>query len=131
MERMSAADYVAAQRAGPRAKRANKYGAKKCEVDGFKFDSQREARRYLQLRALEKAGELRELKLQVPIMLTGSNGAPMLSRAGRQMRLTVDFSYYCTTRDRRVYEDAKGKPTRDYEVRKAAAVAMGYQIDEV
>ena len=40
--------------------------AKKCQVDGIKFDSLKEARRYQELRLLERAGKIADLRLQVP-----------------------------------------------------------------
>ena len=44
----------------------NKYGAVKKEIDGYTFDSTGEARRYLELRLLEQAGEIRNLQVHVP-----------------------------------------------------------------
>ncbi|GHE88427.1 hypothetical protein GCM10016455_05700 [Aliiroseovarius zhejiangensis] len=108
----------------------NKYGARRTTVDGITFDSDREARRYCELRVLAKAGKIRDLKLQVPIMLEGQCG-PVKSRTGRQMRLTVDFSYVDADTGLRVFEDAKGKPTRDYEVRRGVAAAQGVEVVEV
>lgn len=109
---------------------ANKFGAISTTVDGIRFDSLKEARRWAELRLLQKAGEIRNLKRQVKIPLMGQNG-PLKTRTGRQMKLTVDFVY----QDRRlnwaeVFEDSKGKPTRDYEVRKAVVEAMGMEILE-
>lgn len=108
----------------------NKFGAIKTTVDGIKFDSLREARRWAELRLLEKAGEIRDLKRQVVIPLEGRDG-PLKTRTGRAMRLTIDFVY----EDRRlnwatVYEDSKGAVTRDYEVRRAVAAAMGIEVVE-
>lgn len=51
----------------------SKYGAKPTEVDGIRFHSKREAARYQELRLLEKAGEIRQLRLQVPIGLNAGN----------------------------------------------------------
>jgi hypothetical protein len=109
---------------------ASKYRAKPQTIDGHRFPSKKEATRYQELMILQRAGEIRNLRLQVPIMLQGRD-APLRSRSGRPMRLTVDFVY----EDKRlnwatVYEDCKGVPTRDYEVRKAVAEAMGYEIKE-
>lgn len=109
---------------------ANKFGAIPTEVDGIRFDSLKEARRWGELRLMEKAGEIRNLRRQVALPLEGRDG-PLKTRTGRAMRLTVDFVY----EDRRtgwatVYEDSKGKPTRDYEVRRAVAQAMGLEITE-
>jgi hypothetical protein len=41
--------------------RAHKYHAKPQVVDGIRFASQKEARRYQELKLLEKAGEIRDL----------------------------------------------------------------------
>jgi hypothetical protein len=51
-------------------KRRHKYGAKRTEVDGILFDSQKEARRYVELKLAEKAGEIRNLRLQPEFLLT-------------------------------------------------------------
>lgn len=44
----------------------NKYGAVKKEIDGYTFDSTGEARRYQELRLLEKAGKIQNLQVHVP-----------------------------------------------------------------
>lgn len=112
-----------------KTKKRNKYGAQKVVVQGIEFDSKREANRFLVLRQRERDGEIRDLKLQVPIMLEGQKG-PMLTRTGKQMRITVDFSYIEVATGLTIYDDAKGEPSRDYEVRKSAVQAMGYTIRE-
>lgn len=61
--RMSAADYQARQQKG------NKFGAKKKMVDGIGFDSTHEADRYMALRLEEKAGQICNLKMQVPLQV--------------------------------------------------------------
>lgn len=38
--------------------RANKFGAKRCEIDGIKFDSLLEGRRWQELQLLRKAGKI-------------------------------------------------------------------------
>lgn len=108
----------------------NKFGAKATIVDGVRFDSRKEARRWAELQLMERAGEIRNLQRQVAIPLMGRDG-PLLTRTGRRMRLTIDFTY----EDKRlgwatVHEDAKGTPTRDYEVRRAVAQAMGIEVRE-
>ncbi len=125
-ERMSAADLqtLRAQSKG------QKYGAQRTTVDGIAFDSKKEARRYQELRVLERAGQIADLQRQVVIELEGRAG-PLLTRTGRQMRITVDFAYIDRSTGLMVYEDAKGLPTRDYEVRRAVAQAMGIEVIEV
>lgn len=108
----------------------NKFSAIPTTVDGIRFDSLREARRWGELRLMERAGEIRGLRRQVKIELQGQKG-PLLTRAGRRMRLTVDFAYEDARRGwATVYEDSKGMPTRDYEVRRAVAQAMGIEVTE-
>ena len=111
-------------------RRRNKYGAEETWVHGRRFASRREARRYCELLLLQQAGEIADLECQVPILLEGKDG-PLVTRSGRRMRLTVDFSYTDRETGATVYEDAKGKPTRDYEVRRAVAAAQGIKIREV
>ena len=52
-------------------KRAHKYGAEPVTVDGIRFDSKLEARRYCELVLLQKAGEIAFFLRQVPIHLPG------------------------------------------------------------
>ena len=47
--------------------RRHKYSARPTEVDGIRFDSKAEARRYTELRTLEKAGEISHLELQAAL----------------------------------------------------------------
>ena len=112
------------------AKRSNKYSARRTTLDGIPFDSRREAKRWAELCLLERAGEIADLRRQVPLMLEGRDG-PLLTRTGRRMRLTVDFAYTDLRTGLTIYEDAKGVPTRDYEVRRAVAAAQGMEIREV
>jgi len=48
----------------------NKYGNKKVEVDGFKFDSKKEATYYGQLKLLLKSGEIMGFDRQVKMPIT-------------------------------------------------------------
>ena len=47
----------------------NKYGAKKLIIDGETFDSRMEARRWRELRLLQRAGEIDGLQRQVKYVL--------------------------------------------------------------
>ena len=105
----------------------NKYNAKKTVVGDIKFDSKKEANRWIELQLLERAGEISGLQRQVKIDLMGQHG-PLLTRTGRKMRFTVDFAY--TEKGAVIHEDVKGYATRDYEVRVAVARAMGLKVKE-
>ena len=125
-ERMSAADLRAIQE----QPKGQKYSAQRQTVDGITFDSKKEARRYQELRMLERAGDICDLRRQVVVELEGRDG-PLLTRTGRNMKITVDFAYTDLNTGLTVYEDAKGMPTRDYEVRRAVAAAQGVEVIEV
>ena len=47
----------------------NKYFNKRIEMDGIVFDSKKEAHRYAELKILEKAGTISDLRTQVPFEL--------------------------------------------------------------
>ena len=47
----------------------SKYNSRKTTVDGFTFDSKKEAKRYLELKQMEKDGLIHKLQLQVPFEL--------------------------------------------------------------
>jgi hypothetical protein len=105
----------------------NKYGAKKTMVGDIKFDSRREANRWMELQLLERAGEISDLRRQVKVELMGQH-RPLFTRTGRKMKMTFDFAYM--EDGVQIYDDAKGLPTRDYEVRVAVARAMGLEVRE-
>ena len=84
--------------------RANKYNAKRTEVDGIKFASKAEARRYTELKLLEKAGRLTDLKLQPVYQLQCISHKKQLFNVGRYI---ADFSY-TDERGFWVVEDVKG-----------------------
>ena len=50
-------------------KKKSKYKAVKTEINGIKFDSKKEARRYKELKILEKADEIKSLELQPRFLL--------------------------------------------------------------
>ena len=56
----------------------NKYRNKKCVLDGIEFDSKKEMRRYSELKLLERAGEISDLKIQVPFLLLPDQYEPSI-----------------------------------------------------
>lgn len=106
----------------------NKYRAKKCVVDGIKFDSQKEAKRWFHLKNLERAKEITDLRRQVRFPLLGQH-MPLMSDAGRPLSYVADFVYL---RDgKQVIEDTKGYLTKEYKLKKAIMRAMGLTVVEV
>lgn len=69
MTTLSAAEFRAMKPA-----KTNKYRAKKVTIDGFTYDSTREAEIVEPLRILERQGEIYELERQKPYVLQAPNG---------------------------------------------------------
>ena len=102
----------------------SKYRNRKTVYDGITFDSQREANRYAELKLLERAGEISDLKLQVPFELIPKQPGE------RAVKYIADFVY--TEDGQTVVEDVKGKKTRDYIIkRKLMLWRHGITIKEV
>lgn len=94
----------------------SKYHAKKTVVDGITFDSKKEAQRYAELKLLEKAGEISNLKLQPVFELQ-----PMFSKNGKTYRgITYigDFMYWVVGGSQWVIEDVKGVQTEVFKIKR-------------
>lgn len=87
----------------------SKYGAIKTVVDGIQFDSKAEARRWSELRLLERAGQIRDLQRQVKLELVPGCKLHGEDRARPPIRLVVDFRYI--ERGQTIFEDTKGMET--------------------
>lgn len=91
-----------------------KYGNRKTVVDGIKFDSKLEADRYCELKLLQRAGKITDLKLQPAFELLPSfrkNGTTY-----RGIYYKADFSY--TLNGKTIIEDTKGYRTEAYCLKK-------------
>lgn len=130
--RIQDAKPLAALRDQPRERTtgARKYRNVVVEVGGIRFDSKAEHRRWVYLAALQKAGEIRELALQVPFELIPAQARP----SGGKERPTVyiaDFTY----RDAKgalVVEDVKGAVTPEFRLkRKLLLWRHGIEVREI
>ena len=114
---------------GESGRKASKYGNKKVEVNGIIFDSKREARRWLELDALAKAGEIQNLRRQVPYLLIPSQRIDG-KVVEREVKYVADFVY--EQNGETVVEDSKGHRTKDYILkRKMLLYFHGIRISEV
>ena len=134
-------------RLGPRAQKQliQKLGAQQCQrqskynnepttVNGIKFDSKKEARRYEELMVMLRAGEIRNLRLQAQYALQESFITPEGTRI-RAIKYVADFAYEKRVVMRRggpcdpvgveqywqpVVEDVKSRATKtpQYEMKK-------------
>lgn len=93
----------------------NKYGAKKTVIDGIRFDSKHEASRWCELKYMERAGLIADLRRQVKYELIPAlyDGKKLISRS---VCYIADFVY--TQNGETVVEDAKGVQTEIYKIKK-------------
>lgn len=90
-----------------------KYRAKKTEIDGIKFDSKKEAKRYIALRELEKKGNIEKLMLQPRFLL--QEGFRKNGKAYRKIEYVADFMY--EQDGKLIIEDVKGMKTDVYKLK--------------
>ena len=108
----------------------HKFGAKAETVDGIRFASKREARRWGELQLLQRAGQIMDLRRQVKFYLFGRDG-PILTPGGRVAQYVADFVYVDNRNGLEVIEDAKGYPTPEYKLKRAILAAQNIKIIEV
>lgn len=108
-----------------------KYRNTKKEVDGLRFDSLREARRWKTLRLLEDSGEITNLRRQVKFVLIPTQRIDG-KVVERECSYYADFVYVDRLTDKTVVEDAKGYRTPEYVIkRKLMLKNFGIRIKEV
>lgn len=124
---------------------ANKYGNKKPIVDGIKFDSKKEAKRYIVLKQMESKGEISELTLQKKYILIPSQyeesteiytkgknkGQPKRGALiERECAYYADFDYY--KNGAHVVEDVKGMKLPEYKIKRKLMLYLHHiRIKEV
>lgn len=122
-----------------------KYNNRKIVVDGLKFDSKKEAKRYQELKVLERAGIIENLQRQVKYVLIPAQyepsdevyvkgkekGKPKKGRLlERECAYYADFTY-CNNGETFV-EDTKGMRTSEYIIkRKLMLYIHGIRIREL
>ena len=125
----------------------SKYKAVKTTIDGITFDSKKEAKRYTELKLLEKTGMITHLELQPTYDIT-INGAKICKYKADFRYFTVraenNEQYYNSKgewqtptmtgdKEGQIVEDAKGFKTPIYRLKKKLVEACfpGTQIKEV
>lgn len=116
---------VMAKMAVQEVKKRSKYGNRKVVRDGIKFDSEREADRFGELKVLRAMGKIRDLRLQANFTLVegyttieGKRIKPMVYRADFTYERTTEPDCNGTVHWLREVEDAKGAKTKDYLLKK-------------
>lgn len=88
----------------------NKFNAVICEADQIKFRSKKERKRYIELKALQNAGQCWFLR-QVPFYLPGN------------VKYVLDFLVFWSD-GRQTFEDTKGHKTPMYVMKKKQVEAL-------
>lgn len=101
--------------------RSGKYNASKVTVDGYRFDSRREARRYEELKQMEAAGKIAQLELQPRFELQPA--FRYRGEAVRKIEYVADFRYLDYERGGLVVEDVKGMKTDVYRLKRKLFLA--------
>lgn len=102
----------------------SKYHAIRTTIDGITFDSKAEAKRYEELKLLEKAGEILAVEVHERF--------PLLYGVIKLGDYEADFSYYIKGVAQMVVEDVKGVKTPLYRWKKKHFEAQyGIKITEI
>lgn len=106
----------------------SKYHARKTVVDGITFDSQKEARRYIDLKDMQREGKISDLQRQVRFELIPQYREPDIigKRGGVKKGKVIesacyyiaDFVYVDEATGEKVVEDAKGFRTPEYRIKR-------------
>lgn len=143
-------EQVRQQVGGKIAAQTSKYHNRKLEINGIRFDSRKEAQRYVQLMNAMRLGAIKDLRLQVDFTIQEAYTDCQGKRI-RAIRYRADFTYQLTgefptgisadDRDlwRRFYiagvdtivEDVKGVKTQVYKLKEKLIAQKGIAIREV
>jgi hypothetical protein len=113
-----------------RQKRNQKYGNSKVTDAGITFDSKAEHKRWQYLAMLERAGEIKNLRLQVPFVLIPAQVTP----DGKKVRPTIYIAdlVYTDKNGELVVEDPKGMATPEWRIkRKLMLQVHGIWVREI
>lgn len=113
----------------------SKYHNQKTTIDGINFDSKREAERWCELKIMQRAGIVTDLKRQVKYCLIPEVKGSDKKIRQRAVHYIADFVYWEKHNDgcwHQVVEDAKGIRTEVYKIKKKLMLwRFGIEIREV
>ena len=121
---------IRAFRDAPRARGGQKYNNVRTEHDGMMFDSKAELKRWLDLKILERIGDVKDLKRQVPYLLIPKTSRPSGGHE-RECSYVADFTYIDRS-GKAIVEGVKGAATPEYRIkRKLMLFVHGIEVLEV
>lgn len=125
---MTAKEFREMAQKQPRTKR--KYNNRPTEIDGIMFDSEKEARRWKELKLLESLGEISELERQKKFELQ-----PAFRHEGHRIQpINYICDFYYRQGDKYIVEDVKSPVTANnqvYRIKKKMMMYRGYDIREI
>lgn len=143
-------EQVRKQVGGKIAAQASKYHNRKLEINGIRFDSRKEAQRYVQLMNAMRLGAIKDLRLQVDFTIQeaytdcqGKRIRAVRYRADFTYQLTGEFPTGVSADDRELWrryyiagvdtivEDVKGVKTQVYRLKEKLMAQKGISIREL
>jgi hypothetical protein len=88
-----------------------------CVVDGIKFQSRLEGRRYVQLKQMAQAGLIKDLELQAEFLIQGEVKDPYTHKKLKPINYYGDFLYTDPVTGQKICEDTKGYATELFRVK--------------
>ena len=123
-------------------RKGNKYHNNKIKFGDEVFDSQKEARRYSELKIMQDAGLIKDLQKQVKfILIPTQREEDIIGKRGgvkkgkvieKECSYIADFVYYDNELQQQIVEDTKGFRTTEYIIkRKLMLYIHGIRIKEI
>ena len=106
-----------------------KYNNTKTIVNDITFASKLEARRYTELKILERGNIISDLQLQVSYVLIPSQKGGI--RNELSLKYIADFVYVDVALGKTIVEDVKGFSTPIFIAKRKMMKQMGYEITEI
>jgi len=103
-----------------------KYGNRRVQLDGYTFDSQAEANRYVELKLLVRGGVISSLRVHPPYIIQSAFTHKYAGKV-REIRYVADFEY--VEKGVQVVEDVKGVRTPAYQLKRKLMLAHFAEMD--
>ena len=106
-----------------------KYNNTKTIVNDITFSSKLEARRYTELKILERGNIISGLRLQVVYTLIPSQKGGLRNELA--LKYIADFVYLDVALNKTIIEDVKGVKTPIYIAKRKMMKSLGHEITEI
>ena len=106
-----------------------KYNNTKTIVNDITFASKREARRYTELKILERGNIISDLQLQVSYVLIPAQKGGLRNELA--LKYIADFTYFDNELNKQIILDVKGVKTPIYIAKRKMMKSLGHEITEI